>query len=70
MKLASPKKMLNKNVIMQVQMLITIAQTSTNKAQSEEVGCGGAFNLGRASFLEMLKKYKEIYFLLISALLA
>jgi len=34
-------------------MLITIAQKSTNKAQSEGVGCGGAFNLGRASFLEV-----------------
>ena len=39
---------------MQAQMLITIAQKSTNKAQSEGVGCGGAFNLGRASFLEVI----------------
>ena len=36
-------------------MLITIAQKSTNKAQSEGVGvgCGGAFNQVRASFLEV-----------------
>jgi len=39
---------------MQAQMFITIAQKSTNKAQSEGVGCGGAFNLGRASFLEVI----------------
>jgi len=42
--------------MMQAQMLINIAQKSTNKAQSEGVGCGGAFNLGRASFLEVKNK--------------
>jgi len=38
---------------MQAQILITIAQKSTNEAQSEGVGCGGAFNQGLASSLQV-----------------
>jgi len=38
-----------------MQILMNVAQKSTNEAQAESSGCGGAFNHEWASFLEVIK---------------
>jgi len=47
-------------------MLITIAQKSTNEAQSEGVGCGGVFNYVRASFQDVAISYLYFKVVLVS----